>query len=105
MIQDTQLGMSGVVGTLVEDTTFEENSCCGVCRGHSGQESCSRRYRYQEVQIIKDINDSRWSIECLELSGRLLKIQHSMRILAVVYVRDILGRKVAPRDTDSNIYR
>ena len=43
--------------------------------------------------------------ECLEVSGRLLRIQNSRRILAVVYVRGILGGKVAPRDTDSKRYR
>ena len=28
---------------LPEDTTLEENSCCGVGKGHSGQESQIRR--------------------------------------------------------------
>ena len=38
--------------------------------------------------------------ECLELFGRLLRIQNSRRILSVVYVRGILGRKC-----DSKRYR
>ena len=43
--------------------------------------------------------------ECLELSGRSLRIQNSRRIFAVVYVRGILGGKVAPGDIDSKRYR
>ena len=31
-----QYSVSGVVGTLVEDTRFEENSVCGVCKGIFG---------------------------------------------------------------------
>ena len=43
-------------------------------------------------------------MECLELSGRLLRIQHSKRMFALVYVNGILGKKVDPSDTDSKGY-
>ena len=58
------------------------------------------------IQIARDIDSKRYQSlqmhhrECLELFGRLLRIQNSRRIFAVVYVKGILGRKC-----DSKRYR
>ena len=58
----------GVVGAIVEDTKLEEMFCCGVGKGHS-------RFRI-------------FHNECLDLAGRLLRMQHSMSSFLVVWVRD-----------------
>ena len=36
MTKDGPYGVSGIVGSHVEDRKLEENSCCGVSKGHFG---------------------------------------------------------------------
>ena len=57
--------MSGDYRTLSDDTRFDRNSVCGVGKSYSGQTRCTR------------------------------EIQRSRSSLALVWVRGILGRKVA----------
>ena len=65
----------------------------------------------QEIQIVRDTESKGYQSlnkphrKCLELMGRLLRIQHSRRIFVVVYVPGILGGKDAPRNTNSKIYQ
>ena len=47
--------MSGAVRTPAEDTKLKKNSCCGVCKGPSGQE-----IRYQEIQIAIKTESKRY---------------------------------------------
>ena len=38
MIKNAPYGMSGYDGTVAWEKELEENSCCGVNKGHSGQD-------------------------------------------------------------------
>ena len=49
--------MVGVVGTPGEDTRFDENSACGVGRGHSGQEGRQQEIPIHEIRITSDTED------------------------------------------------
>ena len=75
--------MSGAVGTPAENTKRKRKYGCGVCKGYFSVNLWDRNPSGQ----LLNINNA--NTECLELSGRLLRIQKSKRILAVVYVRGI----------------
>ena len=84
--------MSADDRTLGDDTRFDENSVCGVCRGHSGRSKSITR-----DSDTRDTDDTRYRglnmphRECLEMIGRSASTLDSMRILSVVGQEGILG--------------
>ena len=77
--------MSGAVGTPSQDTRFDKNSVCIGSRRHSGRsdtrDTDSNRYRGLKMPHK----------ERLEMIGRWVRTQDSIRILYVVHVEGILG--------------
>ena len=87
--------MSGDDRTLGEHTRFDENSVCGVAKRHSGRSKSRARdsdTRDTDNKIYRGLKMP--DKECLEMIGRCARTQDSMRILSVVWVGGILGRKV-----------
>lgn len=94
--------MFGADGTLVADTTFDENFCCGICKRILGGKIAAYEMSGVVGAVVTNTilekkfccgvcKKAFWVAQmpckkCLELIKHLLRIQHWKRIIVVVYV-------------------